>query len=125
MPDKPAGAIKVQDHSPAFVKWIPLTLLGMTLMCVTSCAIINRRELGRQMRRKKSIYLFVAPSMIMLIGFCYYPIFSAFYHSLFNWEGGGQAVWLGLSNFREIFKDAVLRESTVNMIKLMLFGVLV
>jgi ABC-type sugar transport system permease subunit len=57
--------------------------------------------------------------------FCYYPILSAFYHALFVWEGSGDATWVGLANFAELGRDAILGEATLNLLKMLLVGMVV
>lgn len=60
-----------------------------------------------------------------MIPFSYYPIFSAFYHAFFEWKGGGQAIWVGWSNFQELGSDYILKAATSNALKLLLFGLLI
>jgi len=125
LPDKSASEIKKINSSPAFVKFIPFTLIGIVLLVWLWYVIAHRKRLWHQIVAKKFIYPFVIPTIVLLLAFNYYPVFSAFYHSLFNWEGGGNAIWVGFANFRELAGDAIFRESAVNAFKLLVFGIIV
>ena len=72
--------------------------------------------------KKSWCYLFLLPTFTMLVLFCYYPAFSAFYHSLYEWQGGGQTIWTGLGNFRALFSDKILQDGCANMLKLLAVG---
>ncbi len=66
--------------------------------------------------RKKALmewrlYLFVAPTLLLLAVFCYYPAVSAVYHSFFDWEGGNSEQFIGLGNFHHLLADGVLWRS--------------
>jgi raffinose/stachyose/melibiose transport system permease protein len=76
-------------------------------------------------RRQWVSYAFILPTFVLLILFSYYPIFSALGHAFTEWKGSGEAVWTGLANFRELLRDDVMGEATWNVVRLMLFGVLV
>ncbi len=54
------------------------------------------------------LYLLVVPSMALLALFAYYPAASAFYHAFFRWNGDFVNEFVGVSNFREAFRDPVL-----------------
>lgn len=73
-------------------------------------------------------WLFVAPSLGLLILFFYVPAGSAVYHSFFDWEGAvdeadaseidraGPRKWfVGLDNFRDMLQDPVLHDSVRNL----------
>lgn len=125
LPDKTKDQIAKEQADPPFVKFIPWSVLGMVVAIISSVIIINRKEMWQQFKKKKGIYPFIIPSMLLLAVFNYYPIFSAFYHSLFDWQGGGQSLWVGLANFKELSHDVILREASVNALKLLGFGILV
>ncbi|MDI7246479.1 MAG: sugar ABC transporter permease [Bacillota bacterium] len=84
---------------------------------------MKRRTVRREIERKKFVYLFLAPTFVLLLLFEYYPAVSAVYHSFFDWDGFYVNRFIGLANYREIlFDDWVLRTSVANMLKLMAFG---
>src|SRR4030066_365847 len=52
-------------------------------------------------------YLMVAPAIILLLVFFYYPVFQSFYMSLFNWPLLGERTFIGLGNYVAMFSDSV------------------
>ena len=65
-------------------------------------------------------YLFIAPLMIGLLMFSYYPAFSGLYHSVFDWDNVGTATFIGRDNFKELFSDQVFLASIGTMVKIQL-----
>ena len=59
------------------------------------------------------VYLFVLPSLMMLLLFAYFPTASAVYHSFFNWDGADIKIFIGLDNFRRAMTDEVLGRAFV------------
>ena len=64
--------------------------------------------------------MFIAPLMIGLLMFSYYPAFSGLYHSFFDWDNVGTATFIGLDNFKELFSDQVFLASIGTMVKIQL-----
>ena len=58
-------------------------------------------------KNKKVAWIFLAPTLILIVGFLYYPFILSIYHSLFNVKdlGGTSKTFIGLGNYREMFKD--------------------
>lgn len=52
-------------------------------------------------------YLMIAPAIILLLVFFYYPVFQSFYMSLFNWPLLGERTFIGLQNYISMFSDPV------------------
>ena len=71
------------------------------------------------------IYLFLAPTLLLIVVFTYYPAFSGFYHSLFNWSYFGESVFVGFENYKRIFTDTIFGLSMLNMLLLTAFNVFV
>jgi ABC-type sugar transport system permease subunit len=69
-------------------------------------AISNRKAL-----REWQIYLFVVPSLFVVLIFSYWPTFSAVYHSFFRWSGGDAKEFIGLTNFKQALDDGVFWSS--------------
>lgn len=59
----------------------------------------------------RKAYLFLSPLFLGLLLFCYYPPVSGIYHSFFDWDSVGKAVYVGLDNYRELFRDQVFLDS--------------
>jgi raffinose/stachyose/melibiose transport system permease protein len=69
----------------------------------------------RRLRAPLGVYLFIAPSILLLAVFSYYPIFSAFYHSFFNWDGVNEQ-FVGFDNFRMMLTDDALATSVPHVL---------
>jgi raffinose/stachyose/melibiose transport system permease protein len=54
------------------------------------------------------LYLFVLPSLVLVLLFAYFPALSAVYHSFFMWHGGNAKQFVGLRNFEALVRDATL-----------------
>lgn len=65
---------------------------------------------------KKIVWLFLAPTLILVIGFLYYPFLLSIYNSLFDVKdlGGISKVFIGLDNYREMFTDRSIRVALRN-----------
>jgi ABC-type sugar transport system permease subunit len=74
----------------------------------------------RLFRKTKHLYLYLAPTFLILAIFCYYPPLSALYHSFFDWDGFRQSQFVGLANFQQIFQDPELQKGVTNLIELTL-----
>lgn len=61
-------------------------------------------------------YLFILPLMLGLAIFSYYPAFSGIYHSFFDWDSAGEAIFVGFGNFIELWKDPVFLNSFGTMV---------
>ena len=63
---------------------------------------------GRRRRRVRfqPAWLFVAPSLAIILVFIVYPITQSFWYSLHNWRiGAVEQEWEGLGNYVELFND--------------------
>jgi multiple sugar transport system permease protein len=58
--------------------------------------------------------LFCAPWLFGFLALQVYPIIYSFYLSATDYSGFGKAVFIGLSNFRELFRDATVFLSAYN-----------
>jgi raffinose/stachyose/melibiose transport system permease protein len=79
----------------------------------------------RRLRRTALPYLFILPTMVLLIVFMYYPAFTALYRSFYTWDGIGTPVFNGLGNFRAMFGDQIMQQAFVNVLKLTVFAMTV
>jgi len=61
------------------------------------------------------LYLFILPSLLLVLTFAYYPAISAIYHSFFRWSGGDAKEFIGLENFRMALSDGVFWSSFVTI----------
>jgi ABC-type sugar transport system permease subunit len=61
-------------------------------------------------------YLYVLPAAILLIVFLFFPVVQSFRYALFDWDGLGKPVYLGLANFKKLFADPVFWQSLKNTV---------
>jgi len=71
------------------------------------------------------LYIMLGPTFSLLVIFNYYPAFLAIVRSFFRWDIGGDATFIGLANFLELFQDTIFLQSMGNISKLLLFIVIV
>lgn len=79
-------------------------------------------------KRKKRPYLwFLLPGFLLYLIFVIYPIFAAGKLSLYQWNGIGEKVFVGLSNYKELFSNANMMGEMLNALKnsLTIFGLTV
>lgn len=88
-------------------------------------ATAGRSGLWTRILRYRASYLWLVPTFLMLFIFNYYPAGSALYHSLFQWNGANVKIFVGLSNFAEMWNDRLWWESFRNLIVLTLALVLI
>ena len=80
-----------------------------------------RPKSGRALKNMP-IYLCLLPGLLFLFVFSYYPFFSAFYFSLFKWDGVNSA-YIGIQNFINISHDDRLVPAVKNIVILTTAGV--
>lgn len=67
---------------------------------------------------KTAIAAFVAPSLILFGGIIFYSIIMSFRYSLLDWNGFGEGIFVGFSNYAKMFEDKVFLRSAVNSLLL-------
>ena len=60
------------------------------------------RKLGKQVWRSRISYLFLMPTLLLLLTFNYYPALSGIGHAFTAWNPGIETRWVGLQNFQSI-----------------------
>jgi raffinose/stachyose/melibiose transport system permease protein len=73
-------------------------------------------------RRDPRLYLLVAPAVLSLAVWYYYPVIHSFVMSLFDWDGFLTARYIGLQNFAELFTDPDFWTSLRNMALVLAFS---
>ena len=61
-----------------------------------------------------SPWLFLAPAIIFFLIYVIIPIFQSIWVSFYEWDGLGQAKWVGLANYVELFDDEYFYTSLKN-----------
>ncbi|WP_422378119.1 carbohydrate ABC transporter permease [Roseibium sp.] len=59
-------------------------------------------------------WLFLAPGILFFLFYVIFPIFQSFNLSLFEWDGLGQAEFVGLYNYEELYYDDAFYTSLKN-----------
>ena len=57
----------------------------------------------RLLSNKLYITVFVAPALILFIAMGVIPLFVTVYYGLFNYDGIGEKIFIGLKNYIELF----------------------
>ncbi|MFI7064168.1 carbohydrate ABC transporter permease [Kribbella sp. NPDC050124] len=70
----------------------------------------------RRRRRRRRTYLwsyvYLAPMMVLLLGFVVYPIIASLGYTFYKWDGIGDPTdFVGLDNFRQIVDDSIFWRS--------------
>ncbi|PJF09733.1 carbohydrate ABC transporter permease [Pseudorhodobacter sp. MZDSW-24AT] len=60
---------------------------------------------GRLTQRKLAPWLFLAPGLIMFMVYVIIPIFQSMWISFYDWDGLGEARWIGTANYVELVDD--------------------
>ncbi len=72
---------------------------------------VSRKKALREWR----LYFFVLPSLVVILIFAYFPVFSALYHSFFDWSGGNTKEFIGFENFKRILNDTIFWHSFITI----------
>ncbi|HIS94887.1 MAG TPA: sugar ABC transporter permease [Candidatus Ventricola gallistercoris] len=76
----------------------------------------QRRSMGKQERRNTLVaYSFLAPNFIGFIIFTMIPVVFSVVLAFLDWGGGAQIKFVGLENFRTIFKDFSFTRSNLGI----------
>lgn len=82
-------------------------------MSVTSSET-RQRSWWRSNQQWLTPWLFLTPGMIMFALYVVWPIFESFRISFYDWDGLGEAQWLGWANYQELFNDRAFKTSLKN-----------
>jgi ABC-type sugar transport system permease subunit len=75
-------------------------MVGMSTLTTTPAAGHDRPLLPRRKRRVPlPPYLMILPFFVVFLAFGAYPLFYALRLSFTNWQGAGEARWIGFSNY--------------------------
>jgi ABC-type sugar transport system permease subunit len=81
-------------------------------------------RLARRVYRARLGYLLLAPAMLLMLVFTYYPALMAFYVSLTNFNLSGPMEFIGLRNYENMLRDSYLIAGVKNMLILLVTNVL-
>ncbi len=75
-----------------------------------------QRSWWKQNQQSLAPWLFLAPGALMFAVYVIWPIFDSLWLSLYDWDGLGEATWVGMGNFVELFDDDAFYTSLYNNI---------
>jgi multiple sugar transport system permease protein len=65
-------------------------------------------------QRKLAPWIFLAPGVLMFLLYVIFPIFESMWISFYDWDGIGEATWIGTENYVELFDDDAFYTSLKN-----------
>ncbi|MEL7650028.1 MAG: sugar ABC transporter permease [Sedimentibacter sp.] len=77
----------------------------------------TKKPMTLQRKDALSGYMFIAPALISFLIFVLYPVVASFVISGFDWGILGTPKFIGLENYKTLFKDPVFIESLKNTFK--------
>ena len=83
-------------------------------------AAVTARRRSSGWRRWRG-YVYVLPALVFYLTFAVFPAFHTAYLSLFDWDGVSLGVWVGLSNYAEVFSDPMLYGAVLHALVLVIF----
>jgi raffinose/stachyose/melibiose transport system permease protein len=88
---------------------------------------VMRTEFRRRMKKNTNLtaFLFLLPTLALILLFNYYPVIAAFAYSFTSWNGFNAPDFIGIRNFREIFNTSIFSQAFWNLLWLVLFRVAV
>jgi ABC-type sugar transport system permease subunit/outer membrane protein assembly factor BamB len=98
------------------VVWVKRTASGAHFWSVTSRPA--RQTLNSAWRNRIS-YMLIAPTIILLLIFNYYPAASGLYHSFTIWNPGIDTTWVGLQQFERMLNSQYFWIGMKNAVLLM------
>jgi raffinose/stachyose/melibiose transport system permease protein len=74
-----------------------------------------RRPLGKRLRENWSVYLMLAPNVLMFLVFSIYPLLWALRYVFYDYDGLNEPRFIGFDNFARVFtRDEVFWQSVLN-----------
>ncbi len=69
-------------------------------------------------------WLFLAPAILFFAVYVIIPIFQSIWISFYDWDGLGEARWVGMENYVELMDDSAFEVSLWNNLKWLIFYLL-
>ncbi len=84
----------------------------------------NSLQKSRQRETNKVAAVFLAPVMLILVLYVFYPIVNTFQTSLYEWNGiSADKIFIGISNWSKLIKDGNFWFAFSNNIKIMILSI--
>ncbi|WP_186577869.1 carbohydrate ABC transporter permease [Aquibacillus kalidii] len=74
-------------------------------------------------KAKRAIMIGLIPALVIYIGFAIIPIVVSFYYSFMEWNGFSEMTFIGLDNYKQLFKDHLFWNSLKNNIYVLIASV--
>lgn len=88
-------------------------------------ALASRAGAGPAARRPTKAalkgWIYLAPALMIYLGFAIWPALNTLHLSLLDWDGVGPPEWVGLDNYLQIVRDPALYSSIGNALLLIVF----
>ena len=84
--------------------------------------VIRKKRIGASIAYDVRSWLFVLPTILILILVTYRPLFMGIWYSLHNMQGYTVKEWCGFKNYIEIFKDKLFLTALTNSIKYVIWS---
>src|SRR5699024_11274759 len=81
----------------------------------------SRRSSSATRRRRTKALVYLAPALLVYIGFVIYPALNTIQLSFLDWDGVQAPAWVGLDNYAQIFQNSELYRSVLNALVLIVF----
>ncbi|MGI9451656.1 MAG: carbohydrate ABC transporter permease [Geminicoccaceae bacterium] len=85
-----------------------------TSAAVSSASGAARKSWWKANQRKLAPWMFLAPGVFMFLVYVIFPIFESMWISFYDWDGIGEATWIGTENYVELFDDDAFYTSLKN-----------
>ncbi|MCP4198378.1 MAG: PQQ-binding-like beta-propeller repeat protein [Proteobacteria bacterium] len=102
-----------------FVIWMVKTASGQRFWNVRAA---KPRQVGREMWKHRISYIFLIPTVSLLLVFNYYPAISGLVHSFTVWKPGVETRWVGLEQFNNIMHSTYFWVGIRNAVILVITG---
>lgn len=109
-------------HEALVPWWIGANVVTVAAICLllfTASPVRRTRALvaARRSWKGRLGYLFILPTIVLIVVFSYYPAASSLYYSFTDYTLRAAPNWVGLDNFRQIlFHDSYFRVGLLNML---------
>lgn len=135
-----SGAFDLPKAPSTLVKFIwPIVIaIGVVLLIAVALGLRKKpdgqrawrtvrgdsRTLAADVWKARISYIFLIPTLVLLLVFNYYPAFSGIYHAFTEWTPGLETKWVGLDQFRDLRENRYFWVGIGNLIILIVTGFL-
>ncbi|MGI9501827.1 MAG: carbohydrate ABC transporter permease, partial [Geminicoccaceae bacterium] len=85
-----------------------------TSAAITGTSGVAEKSWWKVNQRRLAPWIFLAPGVFMFLIYVIFPIFESLWISFYDWDGIGDATWIGWDNYVELFDDEAFYTSLKN-----------